>query len=145
MARESFLGHAVSRVSLVALAAALVLTHEAAWAEKSWYLLVPPLSKYDEASKYLEAYKILASEPLSKWNHAASYDTAAECEADKNTRTLVEGNRYEGTTDVYHRLISENAAQSQLKLQRLIVERANAQYSALGTSRCIASDDPRLR
>jgi hypothetical protein len=129
----------------VALAAAVVLTHEAAWAEKSWYLLVPPLSKYDEASKYLEGYKVLTSEPLSKWNHAASYDTAVECETDKSTRTLVEGNRYEATTQEHRRLISANAAENQLKLQRLIVERANAQLSALGASRCIASDDPRLR
>jgi len=145
MARESFLDLAVSRVSLVALAAALVLTHELAWAEKSWYLLVPPLSNYDEASKYLEGYKILTSEPLSKWDHAASYDTAVECETDKSTRTLVEGNRYEATTQEHHRLISANADKNQLKFQRLIVERANAQHWALISSRCIASDDPRLR
>jgi len=84
------------------LAAALALTREAAWAEKSWYFLVPPLSKYDEASKYLEGYKILTSEPLSKWDHAASYDTAVECETDKSTRTLVEGNRYGATTQEQH-------------------------------------------
>jgi hypothetical protein len=80
-------GRAVSLLLSVAFTAALVLGHEAAWADKGWYPHEPPLSAYDDANQYLDGYRILTSESVSKWNHAGSYDTAAECETDMTDET----------------------------------------------------------
>ena len=108
-------------------------------------MLIPSLGQYDEAKPVLEGYKVLTGEPLSAWNHAATYDTAAECETDKNVRIQIEHSAYTRASEEYRRFLSEMADPQTLKVRRLFMERDNAQTNALLSGRCIGSDDPRLR
>src|SRR5206468_144835 len=124
---------------------ALVVTHGPAWAGNGWYLLVPSLSEYNEANDFLKGYRVLVGEPLSKWNHAGAYDSAVECDTDRNGRIRREHSVYTMATDEYRQLIRAQADPFVLKTQRRIVELDNAQVDALQASRCISSDDSRLR
>ena len=63
-----------SKASLVFLA---LVAAPSIFAAGGWYLLVPPRSGYDE----LKGYKILDTEPLSKWTQQGAYDSASDCEA----------------------------------------------------------------
>jgi hypothetical protein len=136
----------VSRLFSVALTAGLVLlAHETGSAGQGWYLLVPSLSEYNEAGGCLERYRVLVDAPLAKWHHAEAYDSATDCEAVRHTRVLVETRRRAGELELYLKLFAANPPADALKLQRWNLERAHAQEQAMGSSLCIASDDPRLR
>jgi hypothetical protein len=136
----------VNRLFSVALTAGLMLlAHGTGSAGEGWYLLVPSLSEYDEAGGYLERYRILLDAPLAKWKHEGTYDTAEDCEAVRHARMLVETRRRAGELEDYQKLLSTNPPADALKLQRWNLERAHAQEQAMGSSLCIASDDPRLR
>jgi len=135
----------VNRFSTFALSVALVVIPGESWAGKGWYLLVPSLSRYDETKPFLQGYRVLDTERLSKWNHAGAYDTAAECETDKSIKTQMEQSVYTRSSEYYMRLLSGGADAPALKLQRLLAEQHNAQTNALLSGRCIVSDDPRLR
>lgn len=89
--------------------AALLLIAGLSWAGGGWYLLVPTLSDYNDANEFLQGYRVLVREPLSKWNHAGTYDTAAECETDRSVRERVEHSVYTRASDEYKRLLSAQA------------------------------------
>jgi hypothetical protein len=136
----------MSRLFSVALTAGLMLlAYETGSAGQGSYLLVPSLTEYNEAGGYLERYGVLVDAPLAKWKHEGTYDTAEDCEAVRHRRMLVETRRRAGELELYLKLLSTNPPADALKLQRWNLERAHAQEQAMASSRCIASDDPRLR
>jgi hypothetical protein len=85
--------------------------HAAALALVGWYLMLPPWVKYNTFD---------ASEPLSKWDHSASYDSAAECERVRSAMT-----------DYYSHHPKADDADWFLRLN--------------ATAQCVATDDPRLK
>jgi hypothetical protein len=79
-----------------------------------WYLLVPPSRPN---------YEVDQSAPLSRWAQDASFDTASECE--HNRQEMI-----------------ESLASHKVKNMSVEMQNGNARIYAL--SRCIATDDPRL-
>lgn len=110
-----------------------------------WYLLVPPRSKYNKNADYLSGYKILEDKPLSKWGQQGAYDTAEECEAMKVSLINTEQNTYKTSSVNYIEATRFAKSQTILEIQRANVEILNANVFALMASRCINSNDPRLK
>jgi hypothetical protein len=123
----------------------ILLAGVPAWADGGWYLLVPPRSDYDQRAEYLSAYKILDNKPLSQWSQQGAYDSAAECEAVRSSLLNVEQRVYSKAADAYRQDLSGGADPVALRMQRFITETDNVNVSALLASRCIRSDDVRLR
>jgi hypothetical protein len=90
--------------------------HAAAFALVGWYLLTPPMSP--------DAKKIDSDQPLSKWNHSASFDLAKECEATR--------------INLYQSAMKDLPKKSGDPLGGLMLI---AEMSA----ECIQADDPRLK
>lgn len=130
------------RASLVFVTLFVVATP--LWAVGGWYLLTPPISEYNEGATYLSGYTILVNKPLSQWVQQGAFDSASDCEAVKDSRTRVEQDIFYKSHDAYRESLGRTD-QVVLKAQRLLTEGHNAKYSALWDSRCIRSDDPRLR
>jgi hypothetical protein len=86
------------------------LRHAAALALLGWYLVVPP--PLDSSGPDLHA-------PLSHWNQAQAFDTAAQCETQ-----LVQ----------LRKTISAERPRAQL----------DEADQAMKSAKCIATDDPRL-
>lgn len=123
---------------------ALLCTVLSASAGNGWYLLVPPTSDYDEHSKYLQGYKIQDSKPLGQWSQQGAYDSASECEAVKNSLLLAEQKVFSMNSAGYLNALGSKKDVAVLKMMRLATERSNANVDALGLSRCVKTDDPRL-
>jgi hypothetical protein len=91
------------------------LRHAAALALVGWYLMLPP----DTSDKlYPPPY---SSIPLQKWSIIESYDTAAACEAGYR-KYLADYNKYPQIPHDY-----------------------NSDYQRWNASKCISTDDPRLK
>ena len=97
------------------------LRHAAALALVGWYLMMPPPTK---APKY--GWSVSLSEPLIRWHHVGSYDTAAECE---NARDSLHTQGLDRIRRYAKNPFADEAAIGQ--------EDASAE--------CIATDDPRLK
>lgn len=131
---------------IVLLCFRLAIAASGSAAEGGWYLLLPPLSDYDDTKGFLRGYQILEGEPLSKWRHHSSWDDAQSCEAVKNSQTQMAHDVYGKASDGYQRMLGAAKVDPQaLKMQRWITERENAQVDQWLASRCIQSSDPRLR
>jgi hypothetical protein len=115
------------------------------WAADGWYLLIPPRSEYNERAAFLSGYKILDNTPLSQWGQQGAYDSASECEATRNVLLKVEQRVYSSSSEAYLKAVGAGTDSVVLKAQRFVTERNNANVWAFMASRCIRSDDPRLR
>lgn len=83
------------------------LRHAAALALTGWYLMIPPIDvpgHHDDSA------------PISKWQVADSFDTAAACSNALNRRFTLEEKKHD----------------------KLMID-------AYGTAACISTDDPRLK
>jgi len=118
---------------LVALAGAPPLL-----AAGGWYLLIPPRSDQN-------TLKILDSEPLSKWTQQGAYDSASDCEAAKDALLTVERNSYYDAERRYALALSEKKDQVTVAVIQSALENYRSNFDGLSVSRCINSDDPRLR
>ena len=115
------------------------------WAADGWYLLIPPRSEYNERADFLRSYKILDDKPLSQWGQEGAYDSASECEAVRNLRLTLVQSVYSSSSEVYLKAVGAGKDPVVLKAQRFVTETDNANVWAFMASRCIRSDDPRLR
>lgn len=115
-----------------------------AYAAAGWYLLIPPISDFDEHANYLEGYKILDNKPLSQWAQQGAYDSASECEEVKNALLMVEHKLYSKFNLDYINAISAKKEPIILEHMKHTAERTNANVDAWTASRCIKSDDLRL-
>ncbi|HEY6418785.1 MAG TPA: hypothetical protein VIX59_07275 [Candidatus Binataceae bacterium] len=106
------------------------LRHAAAFALVGWYLMLPPAAKW--MAQLLETGK-----PLSEWDAQESFDTAQECKA---AQRKIE-NFLESELSKQH----EEAESDQSYLDDPIVQSLFGVQARIRTSRCIASDDPRLK
>jgi hypothetical protein len=140
-------GGATMRLVGVALLVVVVLLMVATslWAAEGWYLLVPPLSEYNERADFLSGYKMLDNKPLSQWGQQGAYDSASVCEAVRNSLLMVAQRTYSSSSEAYLKAVGEKTDPVVLKMQRFITETNNANVMAFMASRCITSDDPRLR
>jgi hypothetical protein len=129
-----------SLVAVILLTAATSL-----WGAGGWYLLVPPRSEYNEHADFLRGYKILDDKPLSQWGQQGAYDSASECEAVRNSLLMAEQTVYSKSSEAYTKAVGGGMDPVVLKIQRLLTESHSADVWALMASRCIRSDDPRLR
>ncbi len=91
-------------------------------AGQGWYLLAPPINPASGGTRLT----VEGDAPLSRWSQSGAYDTAAACEVDRLTMTKV---------------LRVQAADETTK------DRSNQKlmYEAHLQSRCITSDDPRLK
>ncbi len=89
-----------------------------------WYLMVPPLTTPKAGNALVDS-----EAPLSKWTTIAWYDTAGECNQvwmnTESTQTAI-------LTALYAKLGAEKYD-------------AFVKGGAVGSARCIATDDPRLK
>jgi len=115
------------------------------FAADGWYLLIPQRSEYNERAPFLQGYKILGKKPLAQWAQQGAYDSASECEAVRDTYLNVEHDVYSKSADTYLKDIRAETDPVTLKAQRSLTEMHNANVSALMASRCVKSNDPRLR
>ena len=110
-----------------------------------WYLLIPPRSDYNEQAQFLSGFRILDTKPLSQWFQASAHDSATECETVKSDLVMREHAVYAKSSEAYIKAVGAGTDPTVLKLQRYLSENGNANVEAYRLSRCIRSDDPRLR
>jgi len=82
---------------------------------------------------------------MSQWGQQSAYDSASECEAVKNSLLMVEQRVYSLSSEAYRKAVGAGTDPVVLKMQRFLTETNNANVWAFMASRCIRSDDPRLR
>ena len=111
----------------------------------AWYLLIPPESKYDERADFLSGYKIMDTEPLSRWARQGAYVSAAQCEAARNRLLLAEERVFSLSSEAYIKAGGAGTDSLVLNTQRFLTETKNADLLAVRASRCIRSDDPGLQ
>lgn len=114
-------------------------------AADGWYLLIPPRSDFNERAEFLSGYQILDNKPLSQWGQQGAYDSASECETVRNSLLMTEQRVYSSSSQAYVKAIGERTDPVVLRMQRFSTEARNANVSAYMASRCIQSNDPRLR
>jgi len=115
------------------------------WAADGWYLLIPPRIEYNERADFLSGYKILDNKPLSQWGQQGAYDSASECEAARNSLLMVEQRVHSKSSEDYIKAVAAGTDPVVLRTQRLLTETNNANVWAFMASRCVRSNDPRLR
>lgn len=103
--------------------------HAAALASIGWYLMVPPVAR--RMPLLLETNK-----PLSQWETRQSFDTAEEC---KDAQHKIRGYLNAATDRGFKEAGSQKAYLADPVVQMLWEEQGKIQ-----TSKCIATDDPRL-
>ena len=121
-------------------------------------MVVPPRSPFNEKAAFLQGIKILTDAPLSKWGEADVFDLKETCEIIKASRLTTQKRIYAGSSEVYLKLLGDQAAAtargdqkwlsdhgSATKTQRWLTELQHANTLALEAARCIATDDPRLK
>jgi len=123
----------------------LLLLAATSWAASGWYLFIPPRSEYNERAEYLSGYKILDSKPFSQWGQQGAYDAASECEAVRHSLLMAEQRVHAKSSEEYVKALGAGTDPAVLKFQRWSSEASNANESSFMASRCIRSDDPRLR
>jgi len=100
------------------------LRHTAALALTGWYLMVPPP---EPSHSTLDAR---TKEPLSQWVRVGTYDTATECEAERE-QVRLEATQAAGKYGL-------NQLEKPTTRDELIASEASAAL-------CVAADDPRLK
>jgi hypothetical protein len=128
----------------VAVVVLIIAPIASAFADSGWYLVIPPMSKFDAGAEYLSGYKIQDSKPLSRWFQQSAYDTASECEDAKQALLLLEHNYYAKMSESYIAGFSAKDDAAMMKHKRWSAETADAKVNAMIASRCVKSDDPRL-
>lgn len=117
----------------------------AASAKGGWYLLIPPISDYNEKAQFLSGYKIFDKAPLSEWIQDSAYDTADDCEQARTTMYELAAREFSLDDDQYLKMLNDkNVSKFSLKLKRELVEGHRVGKSRWDIARCIASNDPRL-
>jgi hypothetical protein len=118
---------------------AMTLHHAAALALVGWYLMVPFA---DAPGKPPNLHA-----PLSQWNQMGAFDTAVACDKERESRRKLASDaleqvkhEIEALPDTGNRPLSEAAP----KVYSDDVT-ASTEAVAVAASRCIASDDPRLK
>jgi hypothetical protein len=99
------------------------LRHATALALVGWYLMVPPLSDTG----------IDAQVPMAQWNISGSYDTASDCEASKNRMDD---------------MLRDPTQVARIKAEALKEGKDWDPHRAIArseASKCVATDDPRLK
>jgi hypothetical protein len=113
--------------------------HAAALALVGWYLMVPPRAQ--DGSPNIRA-------PLPKWNQASNgFDTASECSMARNQEALRVVRNLDAVKQEIEALPNtENQPLSKVapKTYDRYANALNA-ADALTDSRCVATDDPRLK
>ena len=99
--------------------------HAAALALVGWYLMMPP---------FTERHEINTDAPLTKWERLDSYSSAGDCAADRSILLR----------DSQNKSKAADLAESTALRQGKVWDRTLA-IARLEASRCIASDDPRLK
>jgi len=125
---------------------------------EGWHLLVPPRSPFDEKASFLQGIKVLTDAPLSKWGEADVFGVKETCETIKTSRLTTQKRIYAGSSEVYLKLLGDQAAATArgdqkwlsehgpaTKTQRWLTELQQGNTLALEAARCIATDDPRLK
>ena len=107
---------------------ATLLLPAASLAGQGWYLITPPVSEYPTESTNGQ---VDGSAPLAKWGQSAAFDTAQECERERNAKTTKAWDTLKG-------LQTQERENILVKLQKLL-------NTSVLVGRCIASDDPRLK
>lgn len=102
-----------------------------------WYLFIPP-QEYNEQAAFLYRFEILDDAPPSQWKQQGAYDSASECEANKQ-KLLMTANRR--STESMKKIRNKDRA----PVSTFLEEKDLADAIALDASRCVRSDDPRLR
>ena len=125
--------------------AAVLLTATSLWAADGWYLLIPPRGDYDERADFLSGYKILDDKPLSQWGQEGAFDSALDCETARNALMLAEQLGDQSSLREYVKAVGDRTDPVALRMQRFHTEARNANVLAFMASRCIRSNDPRLR
>jgi hypothetical protein len=115
------------------------LRHAAALALVGWYLMVPQPDAPGKAPNF--------KAPLSRWNQMGAFDTAAACDKERESRCQAAAKALDevereiaALPDTGKRPLSEAAP-------KVYDDDVTVSTFALGiqASRCIASDDPRLK
>ncbi|MDP2624038.1 MAG: hypothetical protein Q8Q29_09595 [Actinomycetota bacterium] len=124
---------------LVMLLSIVLLLTNPATAGQGWYFLLPPADRVFPAlgarpgSTFSEmATKLMKEIPLSEWVVYRAFDTARECEAERDARS-----------GWWSRESSRAVTGPSRDLKAAAV--AAEQMTYWGMARCVASDDPRLR
>jgi len=119
----------------------LILGVIAAWpglalAGSGWYLLAAPqVGPYDEREETYPSW-LGTNAPLSSWQHLGAYDSAQACEAAKREQGRIALDVFKGVQAKADRATEYGAKWY-----------ANSRMYMIGLtySRCVASDDPRLK
>ena len=98
-----------------------------ALAGSGWYLLSPRIGFDGKTVDDSKSAKTLGDEPLSKWHHEGSFDSARQCNA----------KRERNWQEAFDRLKLKDKATRPWVIDAFFVQAQSAV--------CIASDDPRLR
>ena len=112
------------RVALVWCFSWVAISPAVVVAGAGWYLLKPPTqSRISEGEEKIFA---ITDAPLSQWEHAGSYDKAAECEKAKK--------------DLSASALRDMGDNRDSDLKEIFI----VLYTQASTARCVAFDDPRL-
>jgi hypothetical protein len=133
------------RVGRVILAAMLLGGMSATWAARSWYLVVPPRSDYDERAPFLSGYKILEDTPLSEWGLAGIFENVVNCVAKRDLLTLTEHKLYLDDLGKYLKSEAERTEPELVRYERYAAEVHYSHHMAYSASRCVPTEDPGLR
>ncbi len=129
----------------VILAALLLGGMSATWAARSWYLVVPPRSDYDEHAPFLRGYKILENTPLSEWGLAGIFNSVVDCVAKRDLLALSEHRLYLDNLGEYLKSQAERTAPELVRYERYAAEVHHSHHMAYSASRCVSTEDLRLR
>jgi len=120
-------------VRLMLVMVACMVLPGRAWASGEWYLLVP-----NDAEG-----RVLTSEPLTKWKHEGSYDTAEACKTYKSEMIQAGNEVLEALEDAVS-ILKAKGSEDDLPYYKGRIEWVTTYLATWATSRCIARYDPRL-
>jgi hypothetical protein len=113
------------------------LRHAAALALIGWYLMAPPLSKDGKPN---------LSAPLSQWNQTGGFDSAKACDNKRESRRKLAAEALNEVQQEMEALPPSNRPLSQSAPKVYQDDVFASTFAVLvAASRCIATDDPRLK
>jgi hypothetical protein len=127
------------------LAAVLLGGMSATWAARTWYLVVPPRSDYDERAPFLSGYKILEDTPLSEWGLAGIFESVVNCVAKRDRLVSTEHKLYLDNLGEYLKSQRHRTEPELLRYERYATEVHHSHHMAYSASRCVSTEDLRLR
>ena len=107
------------------------LRHTAALALVGWYLMVPPVTTVKGSDRY---YRVVTKAAIGEWEYSETFETRDECESGRLTVLQNLSGTFAESSD----LSNSNGTGVQGSL-------AQAQHAAFLFSKCVASNDPRLK